>query len=79
MAYKIVETQLAGQDLDNILEYITVSLMNPTVAVAFVDKVEKCYIALQSMPLMYELCRDKQLRFFGYRKVNIGNYIMLAL
>ena len=86
MAYKmqfynnpmiIVETQLAGQDLDSILEYIAVSLANPSAAAAFADKVEKCYLGLQSMPMMYELCRDKHLRAFGYRKVNIGNHIMI--
>ena len=27
--------------------------------------------------MMYELCRDKHLRAFGYRKVNIGNHIMI--
>ena len=77
MAYKIVETQLAGQDLDSILEYIALSLANPSAAAAFADKVEKCYLGLQSMPMMYELCRDKHLRAFGYRKVSIGNHIMI--
>ena len=42
MAYKIVETELAGQDLDGILAYITYSLANPSAAASFADEVERC-------------------------------------
>ena len=43
MGYKLIETRLASQDLDNILEYMTVRLQNPAAASAFADAVEQCY------------------------------------
>ena len=55
MAYKIIKTRLAEQDLDNILGYIVLSLANPSAAASFADAVEACYSDLEKMPLMYEL------------------------
>lgn len=77
MAYKVVETELAVQDLNGILEYISVSLSNPTAASAFADEVEKCYAGLERMPLMYEQCQDVQLCALGYRKAVIKNYLLI--
>lgn len=77
MAYKIEETRLAVQDLDEILEYIAYSLSSPTAASSFADEVEKCYANLEHMPLMYEPCRDPQLFALGYRKAVIKNYILI--
>lgn len=47
MGYRIIETELALQDLDNILAYIAVSLSNPTAAADFADAVEDCYSVLR--------------------------------
>ena len=77
MAYKIVETELAGQDLAGILAYITYSLANPSAAASFADEVERCYASLENMPLMFEFCRDPGLRAAGYHKAIIKNYIMV--
>lgn len=77
MGYRIVETELALQDLDNILEYIAVSLSNPTAAADFADAVEDCYSALEEMPLMFEFCRNPRLRAQGYHKAVIKNYVMV--
>lgn len=60
MGYRIIETELALQDLDNILAYIAASLSNPTAAADFADAVEDCYSALEEMPLMFEFCRNPQ-------------------
>ena len=51
MAYKLVETALAQADLDAILSYLALSLENPTAATAFANEVEKCYTALEQMPI----------------------------
>ena len=50
MAYDIVATQLAAEDLDNILQYISIDLNNPTAASSFADSLEKCYQNLSNMP-----------------------------
>ncbi len=75
MAYKVLETELAQQDLDNILSYIALSLANPTAASAFADAVEDCYGCLEKMPLMFERCRDPRLSALGYRKAVINHYV----
>lgn len=77
MAYKVVETALAVQDLDGILTYIAVTLADPPAAAAFADAVEACYTALEETPYMYEQCRDPQLHALGYRKAVIKNYILI--
>ncbi len=77
MAYKIVETELAVQDLDSILSYIALSLANPAAASAFAAAVEDCYSSLEEMPFLFELCRDPRLRALGYHKAVIKNYVMV--
>jgi len=77
MAYKIVETELALQDLDSILAYIALTLANPSAAASFADEVESCYADLEKMPLMFALCHDPRLRGMGYRKAVIKNYVMV--
>ena len=77
MAYKIIKTELAEQDLDSILGYMVHSLANPSAAASFADAVEACYSDLEKMPLMYELCRDPRLRALEYHKTVIKNYTMV--
>ena len=77
MGYKLIETRLASQDLDNILEYMAVRLQNPAAASAFADAVEQCYDLLEHTPLMYEDCRNLRLRAKGYRKAVIRNYVLI--
>ena len=49
--YKLVVSELAHRDLDNIVSYIAVQLANPIAATHFLDEVEKCYGYLKSNPL----------------------------
>lgn len=77
MAYEIIKTELAEQDLDSILGYMIHSLANPSAAASFADEVEACYSDLEKMPLMYELCHDPRLRALEYHKAVIKNYIMV--
>ena len=77
MGYKISVTDLAVQDLDTIVEYISGELDNPTAASAFLDAVDACYEDLMSMPLMFERCRNPRLRDLGYRRDVIKHYVMV--
>ncbi len=76
MGYKISVTNLAVQDLDTIVEYISGELGNPTAASAFLDAVDACYENLASMPL-FERCRNPRLRDLGYRRAVIKHYVMV--
>lgn len=75
--YKLIVSELAHQDLDNIVSYIAIQLANPAAASSFLDEIEKCYGYLKSNPMMYSKCYDNRLEKEGYRKVVIKNYIVV--
>jgi Plasmid stabilization system protein len=66
--YKLLVTELAHQDLDNIVSYIAIQLSNPKAAGDFLDEVATCYSFLKDNPIMYERCQDRRLEKEGYRK-----------
>lgn len=69
--YKLEVSELAHQDLDKIISYIAIQLINPKAAGDFLDEVSKCYGYLRNNPLMYAKCQDKRLEREGYHKVMI--------
>lgn len=75
--YKLVVSELAHQDLDNIVSYIAVQLAHPIAATNFLNEVEKCYGYLKSNPLMYERCHDTRLEKEAYHKAAIKNYVLV--
>lgn len=75
--YRLVVSELAHSDLDNIVSYIVVQLANPIAAANLLDEIEKCYGCLKSNPLMYERCHDAYLGKEGYRKATIKNYVLV--
>ncbi len=77
MAYKLIVTQKAHQDLDDVLGYIARKLANPKAAANLLDQVEKCYGQLCRFPFLYECCQDTRLKEMGYRKTVIGNYVLV--
>jgi toxin ParE1/3/4 len=77
MAYKLIVTEAAHNDLDEALGYITKRLANPPAAVHLLEQVEACYEQLRSFPLLYEACRDTRLQSLGYRKAVIDHYVLV--
>ena len=77
MAYKLLVTEAAHEDLDEALGYIALQLSNPAAAANLLGQVEQCYEQLKQFPFLYEKCRDPRLFRSGYHKVSIGNYIMI--
>ncbi|MDD2211570.1 MAG: type II toxin-antitoxin system RelE/ParE family toxin [Clostridia bacterium] len=75
--YKLNISELAHQDLDKIVSYIAVHLVNSKAAGDFLDEVDKCYGYLKSNPLMYAKCQDKRLEKEDYRKISIKNYVLV--
>lgn len=77
MAYKLSVTELAHEDLSNIISYMAVELSNKPAALHFIEEVEKCYGRLKENPLIYEECRDPRLKMEGYRKIAINHYVLV--
>lgn len=75
--YKLVITELAHQDLDKVVAYIAIDLVNPIAAGDFLDEVDKCYEYLKSNPWIYEKCQNKRLEKEGYRRALIKNYLLV--
>ena len=75
--YRLILTELAHSDLDQIVAYLAVHLANPTAAGHFLDQVERCYADLQSTPAMFAECHDPRLLNEHYRKALIMNYVLV--
>lgn len=77
MAYKLVVTRHAEEDLDEILGYIALKLCSPSAAAHLADEIERRYGLLEGNPHIYPKCSQPILRVSHYRKVPIGNYLLL--
>jgi len=77
MAYKLLLTESAENDLDGILAYITGELCSPAAASELLDAIEAVYQHLEERPFLYARCRQKLLAAYGYRKVSVRGYLMI--
>lgn len=77
MAYKLIVSKEAHKDIDDIVHYIDIELVNPAAAAGFLEDVEKSYHTVVNTPRMYSLCHDARLSREGYRKIVIKNYLIL--
>ncbi|EFP62442.1 type II toxin-antitoxin system RelE/ParE family toxin [Erysipelotrichaceae bacterium AF15-26LB] len=77
MAYKVVMSESAEYDLEQILNYLTVKLYNPIAATNFVNKLESCFNLLSEQPKIYALSNQEYLNKLGYHKCVIDHYVML--
>lgn len=74
---KLLVSPAADRDLDSILSYLISELCNPQAAGNLLDEVESAYDALVENPEAFEMCRDQRLAELEYRKVQVGNYLMI--
>lgn len=77
MAYKIIVTQKAEQDLDAILAYIVQELCNLPAAVKLMDAIRERYDLLAENPCMYPLCQSPILKKCPYRKAVLEGYLLI--
>ena len=75
--YNIKVTELADEDLDEIIRYIAIDLNAPKAASDFADAVVACYEDIQANPKMFEYSRNPRLRQEGYRRAVVKNYVLL--
>lgn len=72
-------TPAAENDLDEIYNYISNSLLAPISAQNLMDKIEDNIKMLCDFPYKCELSRNELLRQKGYRKLIVDNYVALYL
>lgn len=77
--YRIRYTPLAFDDLDEIDDYISVTLANPRAALALMDEIEISISRLKKYPFIGSKVEDVCLASKGYRKLAVGNYLIFHL
>jgi plasmid stabilization system protein ParE len=75
--FKLVVSEDAHNDIDEIVSYMVNELQSPQAASHFLDDVEQAYIRIADNPYLFALCSDKRLQELGYHKVVIKNYLVL--
>ena len=79
MAYKLLISDRAHEQLDSIIEYVAVKLSNPTAAAAILSDIEDVYDRLTEMPESMPLCDDPFLAFRNYRKALLSKHDYIVL
>ena len=77
MGYKVLRTESAERDLDEIISYLVEKLCNPPAAVELLSAIDATYTRLEETPFLYALCQHKLLSGRGYRKVFIRGYLLI--
>lgn len=75
--YRLRFSRLAAQDLDETFEYIALILKEREAAKKLMRRIEQEVRQLQDFPKCCELCRDEVLSEMGYRRLVVGNYVII--
>lgn len=76
MAFKYRFTEKAGIELENILEYISKELCNPSAATAFAKKVFENIDTLCAFPDSGELVENEFVADKSVRRLVVDNYLL---
>ena len=79
MAYKVLLTPAAEEDLQHIVAYLDKHFESPAAVQNFLDAFDRCRIQMESYPYSFETSRAPELKAKGYRKFLVGNYVGLYL
>ena len=79
MNYRVILSNFAKQQLDNILFYISITLCNETAARNVLQDAENTIQQLAQSGGSLKLCDEPDLAQYGYRKIHFSShrYIML--
>ena len=75
--YDIIVTEKAKNEIDDIYNYISKSLMAEKAAENLVNKIENSILQLEDMPKLGSIIEIYKLRKYTYRKLIINNYVVL--
>lgn len=78
MTYKLLITQDANNDIDEIISYIVNELKNPIAARNLLSEIESGFEMISFNPHAFPLCNDKRLRNSGYRKITVKIVVFIV-
>ncbi len=73
--YRVIFTEMAETDLNEIYEYIATDLKAPIAAMSFTHSLEETFNLLAFLPNTHPKVRDYRLSAMGYRWLGIKNYM----
>ena len=79
MAYKLIVSNNAEDDIDKIIGYIMNDLVNDQAAKAILDDIENAYLKLEEAAEIYPLCNDSYLASKGYRQLPLDKHGYLII
>lgn len=74
--YKLSFLPLFEQDLNEIIDYISIDLNNPKAARKLVDDIEKAILKRLETPLMYAPYESNKARKYPYYKIKVKNFLI---
>jgi len=77
--WHVYYTELAQHDMEDIFEYIALTLLVPDSARSQVDRILDSADALCDMPYRYEQYEDEPWRSRGLRRFPVDNYVVFYL
>lgn len=76
MKYEVMRTDVADEQLTEIIRYIAMDSGSADVALAYLEKLEESIMSLSSFPERGSLPRYAALRRRGYRVLVVGNHLV---
>ena len=75
--YEVIITERAKQELKEIYDYISKSLMEENTADKLIDKIEKELLQLEYIPEWFSVIENYRKKDFEYRRLPINNYVAI--
>ena len=79
MAYRLIVSRSANENIDSIIQYVAVKLLNPQAARAILNDISTAYDKLEEKAEMYPYCNDLYLAHKGYRKLPLDKHDYVIL
>ena len=77
--YEVYLTEMAQNDLRDIVQYISAQLNAPTTALNMLQTIKTAIVKLETMAFAYPLVRDNRLASLGYRQLTVKNYVIFFI
>ena len=75
--YEVIITERTKQELKEIYDYISKSLMEENTANKLIDKIEKELLQLEDIPEGFSVIENYRKKDFEYRRLPINNYVAI--
>lgn len=74
--YKVMISEVADADLEEIADYIAVNLQEPATALKQIGRIKDAMMSLRTMPERHGVVSDKYLASRGIRLLPVDNYLV---